>query len=56
MRLVTYENGGQRGAGIQSGDRVFFTGYHSMLDLIERRRARAGACRRGARDDRSRLL
>ena len=34
MRLVTYENGGQRGAGIQSGDRVFFTGYHSMLDLI----------------------
>lgn len=34
MRLVTYENGDQRGVGVQSGDQVFYAGYESMLSLI----------------------
>jgi len=34
MRLVTYENGGQRGVGVQDGDAVRYAGYDDMLALI----------------------
>lgn len=34
MRLVTYANGEQLGVGVQQDDRVFFTGYTDMLELV----------------------
>jgi 2-keto-4-pentenoate hydratase/2-oxohepta-3-ene-1,7-dioic acid hydratase in catechol pathway len=34
VRLVTYANGDQIGVGVQAEDRVYFTGYTDMLDLI----------------------
>ncbi len=34
MRLVQYDNGGQLGVGVETGEQVFYTGYADMLSLI----------------------